>query len=86
MKRRKCQPDNQMRKNFEGTCRDKALSRYVSCILAKINTTRWTFCSERLMMDNLPAWTVTRSHQDFGFEYVIFMSDGKKKEKMRNFE
>lgn len=30
-------------------------------------------------MDNLPEWTVTRSHQDFGFEYIyIYMSDEKK--------
>lgn len=35
-------------------------------------------------MDNLPARAVTRSHRDFGFEYIIFMSDEKKK--MRNFE
>lgn len=30
-------------------------------------------------MDNLPARAVTRPHRDFGFEYIIFMSDEKKK-------
>lgn len=30
-------------------------------------------------MDNLPARAVTRSHRDFGFKYIIFMSDEKKK-------
>ena len=29
-------------------------------------------------MDNLPARAVTRSHRDFGFKYIIFMSDEKK--------
>lgn len=33
-------------------------------------------------MDNLPARAVTRSHRDFGFEYIIFMSDEKKNEEL----